>query len=132
MNKAKRFSIPAVGGSSLLVIFAVLALTIFAMLSLGTVQAGSRLSQSDTGAVGEYYAADCRAEEILAQLRSGEVPENVAVENGICYYECEINENSLLAVELRLEGDSYEILRWQVVSTVDWETDESLPVWNGK
>lgn len=47
MNERQRFSPPAVGGSSLLVIFAVLCLTVFAMLSLSTVQAngGSLMRQ---------------------------------------------------------------------------------------
>ena len=35
---------PAVGGSSLLVIFAVLCLTVFALLTLSTAAADSRLS----------------------------------------------------------------------------------------
>ena len=39
MNKKERFSPPAVGGVSLLVVFAVLCLTIFALLGLATVQA---------------------------------------------------------------------------------------------
>ena len=58
----KRFSAPAVGGSSLLVIFAVLCLTVFALLGLSTVQADGRLSGASAEAVSAYYAADCRAE----------------------------------------------------------------------
>ena len=37
MKKQKKTSLPAIGGSSLLVIFAVLCLTVFALLSLNTV-----------------------------------------------------------------------------------------------
>ena len=76
MNKEDRFSPPAVGGISLLVAFAVLCLTVFALLSLSTVQAQKRLSDASLKAVGEYYAADSEALRILALLRSGEaVPE---------------------------------------------------------
>ena len=57
---------PAVGGSSLLVIFAVLCLTVFALLGLATVQANSRLSDASAQTVSGYYAADCQAETILA------------------------------------------------------------------
>lgn len=46
MNKEDRFSPPAVGGISLLVAFAVLCLTVFALLSLSTVQAQKRLSDA--------------------------------------------------------------------------------------
>ena len=51
MNERQRFSPPAVGGSSLLVIFAVLCLTVFAMLALSTVQANGRLSDASAEAV---------------------------------------------------------------------------------
>ena len=64
------FSPPAVGGISLLVVFAVLCLTVFALLSLSTVRADARLSEASAQAVADYYAADCQAQEILAQLRA--------------------------------------------------------------
>ena len=74
MEDKKRFSPPVVGGSSLLVIFAVLCLTVFALLSLSTVRADVRLSEASAQAVSGYYQADCQAEAILARLRSGELP----------------------------------------------------------
>ena len=52
----------AVGGSSLLVIFAVLCLTVFALLTLSTAAADSRLSQDAADAVEAYYQADSQAE----------------------------------------------------------------------
>ena len=60
---------PVVGASSLLVIFAVLCLTIFALLSVSTVQADGRLSDHAAKAVVNYYEADAKAEEILAKAR---------------------------------------------------------------
>ena len=42
MDKRESFAPPAVGGSCLLVIFAELCLTVFALLSLSTVQAEGR------------------------------------------------------------------------------------------
>ena len=56
-----RFSPPAVGGVSLLVAFAVLCLTVFALLALATVQADARLAGASAQAVADYYAADCQA-----------------------------------------------------------------------
>lgn len=78
-NRNDRFSPPAVGGISLLVAFAVLCLTIFALLSLTTVRADVRLADASADAVTEYYAADCQAQEILARLRNGEVPDSVTL-----------------------------------------------------
>ena len=72
MNKKESFSPPAVGGISLLVVFAVLCLTIFGLLSLATVQADGRLADASAQAVTDYYAADCEAQAILARLLSGD------------------------------------------------------------
>ena len=131
----RRFSTPAVGGSSLLVIFAVLCLTVFALLGLSTVQADGRLSDASAEAVSAYYAADCQAEAILARLRAGDLPsgveETVTPEGRTCAYTCPISDTQTLAVEVRLEGTDYTVLRWQAVSTADWAADETLDLWDG-
>ena len=131
----KRFAAPAVGGSSLLVIFAVLCLTVFALLGLSTVRADGRLSDASAKAVSAYYEADCQAEAILARLRAGELPEGVeesiTPEGRTCAYTCPISDTQTLAVEVRLEGTSYTVLRWQAVSTAEWAADETLDLWDG-
>ena len=102
MGEKERFSPPAVGGSSLLVIFAVLCLTVFALLGLSGVQAGGRLSDASAQAVSAYYDADCRAEEILAALRQGVVMEGVRREaDGIYAYTCPISDTQALEVRVR-------------------------------
>ncbi len=131
MNESKKFSPPAVGASSLLVIFAVLCLTVFALLSISTVRADGRLGDKVQSAVSGYYAADCQAERLLAQLRAGEMPEGVTEENGVYTYACPISDTQVLAVQVALDGDSYEILRWQALSSVSWEADDRIPVWSG-
>jgi hypothetical protein len=131
MDERERFSPPAVGGSSLLVIFAVLCLTVFALLGLSTVRADGRLSDASAEAVTAYYRADCQAETILAQLRAGQLPEGVTVDGGVYTYSCPISDTQALFVEVRLEGAHYTILRWQEASTTQWKADNSLPVWNG-
>jgi hypothetical protein len=127
----ERFSPPAVGASSLLVIYAVLCLTVFALLGLSTVQADGRLSDASANAVTAYYAADCQAEEILSRLRAGEMPEGVSEQDGLYTYACPISDTQELTVEVRLDGDAYTVLRWQAGSTADWQADESLDVWDG-
>ena len=132
MGEKERFSPPAVGGSSLLVIFAVLCLTVFALLGLSCVQAGGRLSDASAQAVSAYYDADCRAEEILAALRQGVVMEGVRREaDGIYAYTCPISDTQALEVRVRLDGEDWSVLRWQAVSTAQWEADESLDLWDG-
>lgn len=134
MDDPRRFTPPAVGGSSLLVIFAVLCLTIFALLGLGTVQADQRLSDASAEAVYDYYAADCQAEAILARLRAGEMPEGVTALAGDTYtYTCPISDTQVLEVEVQVTGaDDYAVVRWQTVSAADWEPDTGLEIWDGE
>lgn len=139
------FSPPALGGASLLVIFAVLALTIFALLSLSTVRADSRLSEASAQAVRDYYAADAKAQAVLAWLRTGEgepdVPETFTLSTSISEYgdhsetvhayALPISDTQELQVEVRVDGpDRWEVLRWQAVPVGDWEIDEGIELWD--
>lgn len=117
------------GGSSLLVIFAVLSLTVFALLSVSTVQADARLGDKSRAAIADFYEAEAEAETILARLRAGELPPEVTQEGSIYTYRCEISPTQALMVEVSITGDQYTISRWQVVSTTQWQPDHKLPVW---
>ena len=121
----------AVGGSSLLVIFAVLCLTIFALLSLSTVQADGRLTNLRTDAVRAYYEAEEEAERILARLRCGKSVDGVTLTEEGYHYSCEVSDTQRLVVTVAIEDDGFEILQWQIVSVAEWETDDSLRVWDG-
>lgn len=144
-QKKSSFSPPALGGASLLVIFAVLALTIFALLSLSTVRADGRLSEASAQAVQNYYAADCKAQAVLAWLRTGEgspdVPEDFTVTTSIREYPdhsetvhaytIPISDTQELQVEVRMDGaNDFEILRWQAAPVGDWEIDEGIELWD--
>ena len=121
---------PMVGGSSLLVIFAVLCLTVFALLGFSTVQADRRLEQISVQAVEDYYTADTQAERILAQLRNGQIPADVQLRDGIYSYCCRISDNQAIQVQVRAED--WKVLRWQSVSTIHWTESDSLQVWDGE
>ncbi|MDD3347745.1 hypothetical protein [Oscillibacter sp.] len=127
----ERTSSPAVGGSSLLVIFAVLCLSVFALLGLSTVQADGRLADASHEAVAAYYAADAQAERILAQLRGGEVPDGVSVDQDLYSYTCPISDTQVLNVEVRVKGTDYTVLRWQASSAADWQPETTLDLWDG-
>ena len=117
MKPNKHNAPPMVGGSSLLIIFAVLCLTVFSLLTLSTAKADQRLSAVSADAVSAYYAADFQAETILSQLRSGQLPEGVTVNGSVYSYTCKISETQTLMVEVSLIEGSWEILRWQSVSS---------------
>lgn len=135
-EKKQRFSPPMVGGSSLLIIFAVLCLTVLALLSLSTARNNDRLSRASAENVTAYYAADTQAEEILAWLRRGETPEGVTAERdgeGTRYaYTVPIGDTQTLFVAVRLTGTTYEILQWKAVFTAEWTPDDSIEVWDGE
>lgn len=142
-QEKSNFSPPALGGSSLLVVFAVLSLTIFALLSLSTVRADQRLGEASAKAVADYYAADCRAQEILASLRAGKPAEGVelaeeTLEHGdedsaprqLYSYQVPISENQVLWVVVELTGSGgYVIHRWQAVAAGQWQGQEGLDVY---
>lgn len=132
MKQKRRIGIPAFGGSSLLVIFAVLCLTLFALLGLSSAQASERMNTAAVESVTAYYAADLEAERTLALLRQGSVPENVQKNGNIYSWSCPVNERQELKIEVRIEGSEYEVLRWQLVSTTQWVADDKLNVWQGR
>ncbi len=129
MNK-KRSSAP-VGASSLLTIFAVLCLVVFALLSLSTARAGEGLSRQSARSVADYYAAEAQAQLYLAELRAGEIPPDVTEKDGIYSYHCPISDTLVLAVAVKADGEQYTILRWQSISAAEWEPDDDLDLWDG-
>lgn len=108
---------PVTGGASLLVIFAVLCLTVFTLLTLSTAKADKRLSEVYVASVEQYYAADLQAEEIFARLRNGEIPEGVTVDGDTYSYSCEISPTQSIQVCLRYSQGEWTVLRWQSVSS---------------
>ena len=130
MKKQETFSPAAVGGSSLMVIFAVLCMTVFALLTLSSVQAERRLADAATQSVTAYYEADLKAEKIVARLRAGEQIPGLEEKNGTYEFEIPISGRQTLAVALAQQEDDWVILRWRAVTRED-ELDETLNVWKG-
>jgi len=127
-----------VGGASIVMVFSVLCLTIFAVLSLVTARNAWALSTRAADAVAGYYAADSLAVEIYDVLRASEtMPESVlgvAVRrvSGDCMrYLVPIDENQALCVLLRREGEDLRILEWSVQNSGEWNPHDRILVWDG-
>ncbi|MBE6617004.1 MAG: hypothetical protein E7627_03525 [Ruminococcaceae bacterium] len=130
--KKERRSFPLIGASSLIVIFAVVCLTVFAMLSLNTTLAGERLSQKNADSTVEYYKAEAAAQEILAKIRADETPSEVQRAGNVYTYSCKVSEGKELFVNVTVNSaDDYNINIWQVRWTDDWTPDDSINVWDG-
>ncbi len=129
------------GAASLLLIFAVLCLAVFSLLTLSTVNRNSALTQKRVEAMTAFYAADNAAIELAATLREatarGEIPTRIGdVEirdegQGIYSYSCRIDGRRALAVTLRLSDDGMEILAWRETDLENWTPDDRLKVWEG-
>ena len=135
------------GAVSLVMIFCVLCLAVFSVLTLATADRERNLAELTAQSAADYYAADCRAVQIVAALQEEDtIPGDVEVAScllakypdGTMVKEAEftvpINDDLALDVAVRLEGqqgDAWDILRWQTVYTGPWEIDESMDVWDG-
>ena len=150
--KKRKMSFTSVGGSSILTIFAVLCFIVFALLSLSTAKADRTLADKTITATENYYKADTRAEEVLAELRSGrmknmrpvspteimlEMPSGVEIlytrDAGadIFSYSCPIDEYQELQVKIRVKGSDYQIEDWKKVYTGEWTADDSMELFSG-
>ena len=118
MQEKKSFSIPVTGGSSLLVTFAVLCLTVFTLLALSNVRANARLTNASINAVTDYYEADLQAESLFAQLRQGSLPQGVTINDQTYTYSCPISDTQELLVTLEKTDTSWKVLQWQAVSVL--------------
>lgn len=143
-----------IGGSSLILIFIVMCLVTFGLLSLTTAKNQWNLAERNAEAVKEYYRADGEGEafyrliaETAALSRtsfSEEEQQKAFFKERLkeCYREEENTAQAVIAmergqsllVELRPAfGDrtKTEILKWKVIQTEDYEIDSSMPVWDG-
>lgn len=136
----------SVGVVSLIMIFVVFLLVSLAVLSLTTASANARMADKSLSMQSAYYEADARAQETLAQidgvLRSGGADQGAleALNRGVTYdpesatirFDTEISDTATLKSELRVEGDSVSVIRWQTVPDGEWQTDSGTKnLWKG-
>lgn len=131
MRTKKRTPFIAVGASTILTIFAVLCLMIFALLALSTANTNAKLAQKAADNIKAYYQADKRAEELFSQLRRGEAPPEVTFQEGIYSYCCPMTDTTSLKVEIEKTEEGYRILEWKRIYIGDWVPEESLNIWDG-
>ncbi len=140
-----------IGYVSIMVIFVTVCLTLFAVLSLHAAGSNDAFNERSGEYLKQYYAADSKALDILAQLDSsaqtarGEFFEDAfaasAEELGVLVtpvkggcrakYSVRINDRQELVCEVIFpENGGFEKTRWQSVAA--YSDDESDPkVWDG-
>ena len=123
------------GAVSLVMIFCVLCLVVFTVLTLSTAVRERQLSELTAERAQSFYEADEQAVSTVAALRRGEISPEVQItqEDGAALAEFSIpaGGDQSLEVAVRLTDTDCEILRWQTVYTGSWEIDNTIEVWDG-
>ncbi len=114
-----------IGITSIIFIFIVLCLSVFALLSVNSARQSLASVQRSADAVTRYYAADSSAQLWIHQVKA----EGPAGED-VLEREFPISDSQTLRVAL--DGATFEILSYQVVNNEVLEIDDSLQVWQGE
>lgn len=130
------------GSASVVLVFATLCLTIFALISLTSANAEKKTADRMEGIVTGYYEADTLAERILAEiLAAEEIPDEAGgVEittsqaGGAKYaiFYCPVSGTMELYVEVAIYEGHYDILHWEMQDTGVWEIDGGINLWDGE
>ncbi len=141
-----------IGSSSLILIFIVLCLATFGLLSLGNAKSDELLSVRNAMAVKDYYRADALGEEFVrtvdqALIQAGTEKDSEQMKAKVLalagdYYQKEtdhfltdipMNAGQALRIELGVDWEerTLEILAWKVYIQEVYEIDQSIKVWSG-
>lgn len=125
--KKKHATVINIGTASMIVILIGLNFAVLAALAVASAQNDYRLSKELAEHTAAYYSASNQASERLLDMEGLFEARN---SEGVTTFSVPVSERQSLEVDL-VFGESreeYEITRWQVVNSTDWEGDASLPV----
>ncbi len=114
------------GVVSLVMIFCSLCLCVFAVLTFSAADKERAMCEMTARSAKEYYAADSEAVAQVAKLKREGIPQD-----GSTLIELPVGTEQTLQVELQNSGGDIKIIRWQTVFTGDWETNDTIKVWDG-
>ncbi len=127
------------GAASIILVFTVLCLTVFAVISLTQATSDRALAQSAERMVKGYYEADTLAERIISrliktELRDGRVWDvEVTSRNedgrGIVSFAIPVTVGKELFVEAAIVGSECEVLVWKTRDIGSQESEPGTPVW---
>ena len=119
------------GAVTLVMIFCVLCMAVFASLTLVTVRREAALTELTAQRAQAYYDADREATEKVAALAKGEKPRDVTFSGETASFAVPVGDAQKLEVRIRLTDDGCSVEKWATVYDGDWETDDSIEVWGG-
>ena len=124
------------GAVSLVMIFCVMCLAVFAVLTLATADRESKLSEVTARNAAEYYQADYNATIIAASLKKGspipaDLDADITWDGDTASFLLPVGDSLGLDVALSVHDGECEILRWRTVYIGDWEPDLFPDLWEG-
>ena len=133
-----------IGSASIVLVFAVLCLTIFAIISYSSALTNKAMVDVEARLVTRYYEADKLANLIFAELLEADsVPDtlhDVEIISGwdwdlgieFLSFSLEISDKREMYVMLAVHDETMDILTWRMrdIGGV-WEADESLNLFDG-
>lgn len=143
----------SIGASSLILIFIVLCMATFGLLSLSSAQGDFKLASRNGEAVKGYYEADNKGQRWLKDIDrvlmeemgrgqdSGQCSLKIKErlgglydqETGLITTDIAMDRGQSLHIELVLMcGEKrYEVKSWYVYNSDEYEIDNAIPVWDG-
>ena len=131
-----------VGSASIVLIFAVLCLTIFSLLSVIIAQNSKALIDAEVRLVTGYYRTDVQAQLILAEFLDanpkpdsiGDISINIEkqYDDGLILFSFSYpiydSTSKELFVRVAATQGSYYIMSWRIINNADWEADNRFNV----
>ena len=154
MAKQETGNRPGIGSPSLILIFIVMCLVTFGMLSLSTAKSEWDLAERNAASVTEYYRADREGEEFyrlvseaakearqegadideVRRLLGQKLGEYYIPERDAAMTRIAMDRSQALLIEVipsLEEGQAPVISQWKVIQTEDFEIYDSMPIWTG-
>ena len=139
----EKLGVPGHGAVSIVLVFTVLCLTLFAVITFSQSTANKALADTAARMVVGYYEADTLAERMLAQLRCAptpDMPQTVFIsgvkvtlvkidEATAAHFRIPVTEYKELVVEVAIKNsDEYEVLVWRMSDVGVWQPDVYHPL----
>ena len=125
MEKRQNQTYISIGISSIIFIFIILCLSVFALLSVNSARQSYDSVMRNAEAVTAYYAADSQAQRWIHGLKTGD-PDHPP---GLTVYTNDFPISDMQTLHVEVDKATFEILAYQVTNNEVLEIDDSLPVW---
>ena len=128
----QRQPFPGVGLTSLFMMFVVLCLAAFGILSFSAVQSDWNLTKKHVQSVQAYYAADSRAQQVLGGIDARLL--RLRRENPAIVFSVPAGSVQEIQVEIQpIAGpERYRVLSYRLAASSEWNgADQPLELWQG-